>query len=555
MRSCLLGYAAGGLLLLFGAAGAAWCQQGPAEIEGIVIDAASGSPIRKAYVRLLTDEEHPAEALAITDGAGRFAFANVPPGRYKLSAQSDGYRAAWFGAPTPHYAAGVITLHPGERRQDLILSLTMFGSISGTVLDQDGEPVGNVGLSLLIPWFPRGKPGFVQRSLAGTNDRGEYFFADLIPGRYLVMANARGMPAILAHPESFASAQPITEFPVHLLGLQFYPNADRVSDASLVTVAAGKRVEGIDFHLKAHATATLQGTVIPPGDFTLDAPIQVRAEQLGIPGQNGFMVGAPAPAPAYQFTLGRLMPGDYLVAAIASSGDREYRGVQRVTVNEGAENTVTLKMDAGIDLAGNVVVEGQKVAADARVLLLPGDGLPGYRERPEAHVKAEGSFVLQSVVPGVWDIDVKPIPEGGYVKSMRLGQQDVLTEDMVISRDTAERLDIVVSAHGGILEGDVKTESGDPAGPAHVLAAPDGKFGRVLSFYSLADADEKGHFRMKGLTPGHYKLYAFDSLNYCAWCDPDFLKPFADGGLPVDIREGANPSKKLRLIHNPEGQP
>jgi hypothetical protein len=189
------------------------------------------------------------------------------------------------------------------------------------------------------------------------------------------------------------------------------------------------------------------------------------------------------------------------------------------------------------------------------VVLTPGDALPYNSTPAQAHVKADGSFVIPGVVPGVWDIGVQPVPEGGYVKSMRLGEKDVLTEDMVIRPDTTEPLHIVVSTRGGILEGDVKTDSGKEAGPANVLAAPDGKYSHVLSFYSVGNADEKGHFKLKGLTPGRYKLYAFEALEYCAWCDPDFLKPFASQGEPVQVTEGVNPSKEVRLISNFRKQP
>jgi len=98
---------------------ALWGQAEPAVVAGVVIDATSGSPIRKAYVTLSTEEDNPAEALGITDSSGHFAFANVPTGRYRLHAERDGYQQAWYGAPTPKHAPGVIELHSGETRVDI----------------------------------------------------------------------------------------------------------------------------------------------------------------------------------------------------------------------------------------------------------------------------------------------------------------------------------------------------------------------------------------------------------------------------------------------------
>jgi protocatechuate 3,4-dioxygenase beta subunit len=543
------------VLLLLCVGSALWGQAGPAEIEGIVIDAASDSPLRKAYVTLSTVEDSPAEALAITDDSGRFGFANIPPGRYKLHASCDGYQQAWFGAPTPHHAAGVITLHAGESRQDFALRLSMLSTISGVVLDQDGDPVDGAMVSFWTSWFRRGKPGFRQHGSVSTNDRGEYRMSSLTPGSYLVMVNCRSRQTLRMHPESVASAQRIEQFTQFQFGVQYFPSAERPTEASLVTIAAVKEIAGIDFHLTARETTTLHGTVVPPPDLPADAFIQIATESLDMPNQAGFVFNSGAGPPNHEFNISPILPGEYLLVASVSAGARPYRGVQRVVVAADGENRATIKLDPGIDLAGTLKVEGQKAEPGTRVLLPSGDGFPSFQGQPQAQVKADGTFVIQGVVPGIWDIDVQPIPDGGYVKSMRLGRQDVLTEVMVIASDTKDKLDIVVSTHGGILEGDVKTESGESAGPVHVLAAPDGAYSNVLSFYSVANSDEKGHFRLKHLTPGRYRIFAFDVLDYCAWCDPDFLKPFAGQGQPVQIVEGLNQSKEVRLIHHVGKQP
>src|SRR5712691_9119826 len=190
------------LLVLLGAGQALWGQADPSLVAGVVIDAGNGLPIRKAYVSLTTAEDSPAEALAITDSSGRFAFANVPSGRYQLHAQRDGYQQAWYGAPTPNHAPGVIALNSGETRQDFVFRMTPLGAISGVVLDQDGDPLDGAMVSVWMPWFERGKPGFAERGSTVTNDRGQYQITDVVPGRYLVMVNGTGRQAIGIHPES-----------------------------------------------------------------------------------------------------------------------------------------------------------------------------------------------------------------------------------------------------------------------------------------------------------------------------------------------------------------
>jgi len=542
------------LLVLLGAVRALWGQAEPALVAGAVIDAGNGLPIRKAFVSLSTLEDNPAEALAITDSSGRFAFANVPSGKYHLHAQCDGYLQAWYGAPTPNHAPGVIALPSGETRQDFVLRMTPLGAISGVVLDQDGDPLDGAMVSLWMPWFQRGEPDFAQRGSTVTNDRGEYQITDVVPGRYLVMVNGTGRQAIRVHPESVASVQPTDQKFEPQYGVQYFPATERPSVASLLTVA-GKEIEGIDFHMVARPPTILRGLVVPPADVPPDVVIQVAVISLDVPDRTQFGFGTGAGPPKYEFETGGVLPGEYLLVATVSGNGRPYRGVQRVVVNAGAENQATVKLEPGIDLVGSLKIEGGSKEVEHQVVLTPGDGLSYNSTPPQTYVKADGNFVIPGVVPGIWDIGVQPIPEGGYVKSMRLGPQDVLTEDMVIRPDTTEPLQIVVSTRGGILEGDVKTDSGKESGPANVLAAPDGKYSHVLSFYIAVNADEKGHFKLKGLTPGRYKLYAFETLEYCAWCDPDFLKPYASQGEPVQVIEDVNPPKEVRLIRNFRKQP
>jgi hypothetical protein len=242
------------------------------------------------------------------------------------------------------------------------------------------------------------------------------------------------------------------------------------------------------------------------------------------------------------------VPGEYILMTHLSHGDRQYRGVQRVEISGGADREVTLKLEPGVDVAGSLRIEGEAAArqGEYQVELSPGESTSPNEPRPAAIVRADGTFVVHSVVPGVWDIGVTPIPPGGYIKAMHLGDQDVLAEDMIIGTRTAAPLRIVVSTRGGVLEGRVKRS--EEAARAIVLLAPAGTFSHVLSFYSTGVADEGGHFKMDGLTPGSYKLYAFEAMGYGAWQDPEFLKAFESYGEKVEIVEGRNSPKELQLI-------
>jgi hypothetical protein len=315
----------------------------------------------------------------------------------------------------------------------------------------------------------------------------------------------------------------------------------------VIAVEPGREVKGMDFRMSPHPTSTLRGSVLPPIELPDDTRIDVAIVQQDLPDENQAKFAFSVPGPNYSFEQYGMVPGEYILITHFSLGEREYRGVQRVEISGGADREVTLKLEPGIDLAGGLRIEGDAAARqEYRVELSPGESISPDEPRLEASVRADGSFVVKSVVPGVWDIGVNPIPAGGYIKSMRLGDQDVLTEDMIIGTRTAAALRIVVSTRGGVLEGHVKRSQ--EAGRAMVLLAPAGKFSHVLSFYSQGVTDEAGHFKMEGLTPGTYKLYAFEAMEYGAWQDPEFLKAFESYGEKVEIAEGKNSPKEVQLI-------
>ena len=535
------------LCLLAGVGGASLCQSDNGSISGIVLDRSSASPLGKALVTLSTEESRPLDAQAISDGDGRFAFSNVPPGRYRLHADCKGYQRAWFGAKSINYPPGLLTLDLGENRSDLVLRLEPFGSVSGVVVDQDGDPLNGVPVHAWMQAFWRGKRRFFERGLANTNDRGRYCIYDLVAGNYFLMADGRQLQAFRIQLEAAAGKQPAEPAK---FGARFYPGTDRISAALPLRVAAGKEIEGVDFHMSPVLAATLRGRVIPPVELPPDSQIQVTITPQDVPDQDqaGFSFGVPPPN--YSFEQYGLVSPEYLLVASLSFGGRQYRGAHRVVMTSGAENEIALTLDSGIELSGSLKIEGEGGGdpGEYSVQLSSGDLLPLSGPAPQTRPNADGSFVFTSVVPGIWDIGVNPIPSGGYIKSMRLGEQDVLTEDMVIASNTTAPLRIIVSTRGGILEGDVKRVSGQNAGRAIVLLAPVGRYSKVLSFFSPTLADEAGHFKLAGLTPGSYKLYAFEAVEFAAWQDPEFLTPFQELGKNVEINEGLNPSRKILLI-------
>ena len=74
-----------------------------------------------------------------TDGAGRFEVRGMPAGDYAVAAA--GYAVGAFSSEAAH-----VTLARGEQRTGVAIDLDSASSISGRVIDQDGQPIARVAV-------------------------------------------------------------------------------------------------------------------------------------------------------------------------------------------------------------------------------------------------------------------------------------------------------------------------------------------------------------------------------------------------------------------------
>jgi hypothetical protein len=514
-------------------------------IAGIVLDGSENSPLRRAIVTLSTVEAQPQDAVAWTDTNGRFSFGYLPPGRYQLRVTKDGYQPAANGAGNSRRPPAIIQLAAGETRSDFIFHLQLISSISGVVLDEDGDPLSGVQVQVMRPDFQRGKRKLMPGPMAMTVSNGHYRLSGLVGGQYALTAVRRSGSVVKIHPEATAGEPP----QAYSYASQYYPGAARADAATLITVQPGQEISSIDFRLQARPSGPLGGKIImPPGAGSVkEAAVSIVSTDFG----DRMVMGYGASPPDYRFGGGQFAPGSYVLVAQAIIDGKRYRGVQTIDLGPQGLRDLAIPIEAGIDLFGSVSIEGPDAGKHAAsfVSLVPGDDIPWNAPPLRANVNKDGSFKIAGVPPGIWDINAGPIPPGGYLKSMRLGDQDVLTEEMLIRSSTAEPLKIVLSTRAATIEGDVV--QGDQPTRAAVLLAPDGKFRHVTSFNRFAAADDQGHFEIKNATPGEYRLYAFEELDQRSIQDRDFLKPFEKSGVPVTLREGPNDSQKLSLIPVP----
>src|SRR2546426_3516745 len=160
-----------------------------ASVEGVVARLGTGEPLAHATVTLSKDRYTSQVLSTTTDASGRFSFLNVPPGEYRLQASRQGpYIPAEYGQRKPDERGTPITIQPGQKITEIRLELAPTRSISGRILDSDGEPLGRVEVQALQSLYLDGHRDLYPVQTVMTNDLGEYRLRLLLPGRYYVRA-------------------------------------------------------------------------------------------------------------------------------------------------------------------------------------------------------------------------------------------------------------------------------------------------------------------------------------------------------------------------------
>ena len=370
-------------------------------IAGMVLDAGSNSPLRRAVVTLSTVEAQPQDAVAWTDSNGRFSFGYLAPGRYMLRAMKNGYQGVNYGADSVRRPPAVIQLAAGELRNALIFRLVLVNSITGVVLDEDGDPLANVQVTAFAQGFERQRRRLLPGPGTMTDSTGRYRLSGLAPGRYTVAAVHSNGFVNKMHPEA-AGGEPQQQYSY---GVQYYPGTERAESATLIAVQPGQEISSIDFRLAAQMSASIEGKIIVPQGAGSVKDMIINTMSRNFAG-SGISYGAGVSPQDYTFRTNPLAPGPYLLIAHASIDGRPYRGAQSVDLGPQGLRDVAVPMEASVDLAGSVSIEGPDAGKHTAsfVNLSPGDDVPLNAPSLRANVEKDGSFKISNVPPGIWDI-------------------------------------------------------------------------------------------------------------------------------------------------------
>jgi hypothetical protein len=509
-------------------------------IEGQVTNSATGAPLRKAELSLRGAERTTPGTMAggysaTSDAGGNFTIKDIQPGKYTLSAQRTGFVSLQYGARGPLRPGTTLTLNPGQRLKDLSLRLIPQAVITGRIVDENNEPIASAWVQTLRYSYVMGKRQLMQAGGANTNDLGEYRIFGLAPGRYYLVAKESNDDW---EANVDASVSPATENYVST----YYPGTRDPGAAMPIDIGPGE-MRDLNLALVKSRTFYVYGRVQGRPDAEVVLLPRGQAAWMSIDQRNH----GTGPNGAFEFH--GILPGAYTLTASNWSNRRNLSARQELDVGDSDIGNIVLVLSSGSEISGRVVMDSEDTAPDlgsSSVLLQPRD-IPRAGFGSMASDLHDGEFTLSDVAPETYYLDIRGLPDGYWVKSIQMGDQEVRDTGLDLTNGTAGTITIKIAPNAGQIDGLVINNEQQQAG-ATVVLVPEEKLRDNRNAYKRVVTDQSGRFSLKNIVPGDYKLFAWEDIEYGAYMDPDFLRPVENLGHAISIQEGSHEAVQLKVI-------
>ena len=550
--------------------------QGTATISGRVVSADTGHSVKRVRI-VASPREFRGQYSALTDENGSYEIAELPAGRYTLTASKAGFVTLSYGQRRPQQPGSPVQLGDGEELDRVNFNLPRGSVVAGRVLDEDGEPLALAGVLVFQYAYRQGQRELIPRGADRSDDRGQYRVFGLEPGEYFVSAQV---------PRSFTveggrGRQGTPPFAAGggLLGLgrlggglrgaggddeqaesigysaTYYPGVTNLRDAIGITVGVGQEAAGVDFSIQLVPTAQVSGTVLD-----LDGGPAVGTQVVLVPADGpstlrGFRLSGRA-QPDGAFRVSNVPPGQYLVRARsqAQRGASPLFASDQITVAGQDVSDLLLMLSPGANVSGSVSFETTTVAQPGdltriRVTAPSLDPVP-FGGNTNARVQGDGTFALSNVAAGARLIRANGLREEWTLKAVYLAGQDVIDTPLDFGgvRDVAG-VTLEFTDRVSELSGIVFDEAGAVRTDLTVIAFPtDSSLWRPQARQIQASRpDQNARYQIRGLPAGDYWLVAVDLAQQGEWYDPRFLDRIRTEAERITIREGEITSLNLTI--------
>src|SRR6185436_11653749 len=491
-------------------------KTGKAIIRGRVVAADTGQPLRKAQVRISSNDSRE-NRMTTTDADGRYEFKELPAGRYTVQASKGSYVQLQYGQLRPFEPGKPVEVLEAQTIEKVDFALPKGGVITGRILDEFGEPLADTQVAAMRyqnvggrrRLMPAGRPGM-------TNDIGEFRLFAIPPGQYYLSATLRNM-GMMGDSDDRNGYAPT-----------YFPGTANMAEAQRLTIGLGQTMSDINMALMPTRTARITGTAVdsqgrPMMGMVMAAPLgDSMMVMFGPPGQI---------KPDGSFSISGLAPGGYRLQTMGGGGDTESASVE-VSLNGDDVNGVRLVGSKPSTASGRIVVDAAAASAlkpaTLRVMAQPlqFDGPMMGPPAPPAPVNDDLTFELKTR-PGKMKVALAGQTPGWSIRAVRYrgvdvtdsgiefkGNEDISEIELELTNRVTDLSGLVTNGRGAA----VKDYS------VVVFAQDRDKWTANSRYLRTGRPDQDGRFKVSGLPPGEYHIVALDYVDQNEWTEPDYLE-------------------------------
>ena len=490
----------------------------------------TGEPVRGARVTVMqlpievsNQVGEPIVHSTTTGAGGEFSISGVSYGAGFIQASKAGY------FETPPLSK---TLDITQQNASVALQLQPLGTLDGTVLSQAGDPLRNATVGLFQFLVEQGYKEVKLVQTKTTNDRGEYRFWDLMPGRFYpkVLNRAGGTRLYvgdsIAEPDTWESFHPV-----------YWGGSQDINSAVPVEIAFGSHARA-DFKLEVQPTHRIRGAI-----SGLNSPqgltFQLLQGDSNVVPQKTSMSTTTA-----QFEIDDVAPGQYTLQIT----QRGARFEKPLTVNRSNIDGLVVELAPPATLTGVTHIAG--TVANGQEGSGPGLGGPNCRimlgtTRESLSLggrigRTEGSrFTISPVLSGNYHASITC--SGAYPTSAMYGTTDLMSGSLLTVLPGVEPppIEITAKAGGGRIHGTIDRPGTDPEDFPLLLvpttSAGTAREGRINKAWG---------FDLDDLAPGDYRIFAGPQFKDLEYRNPDILRGLT-GGIAVHVEDGKTVEVKL----------
>jgi uncharacterized protein (DUF2141 family) len=548
-------------------------------LSGHVVAADNGRPIKRARV-FITAAEVPGGRSVVTDDSGAFDFAELPAGRYTLTASKSGFIGLSYGQRRPLQAGTPLQLADGQQLRGIDFRLPRGGVVAGHVFDEDGDPMPGATVRLLRYQYQQGERRLVPAGAWQTDDKGSYRVWGLNPGDYYVSAVTRidlggdgrgapvrgaaggrgavaGIPNAVGGNVSAPAAGQGDDEERWSYAPTYFPGVASITEARSVTVGVSQEVLDVDFSLQLVRASRISGHVDnPDGTRASGGNVSLTAEGVaGGRGNLGTNFGSRINWDG-TFSINNVPPGRYTLRARSNGNDVPLSASQLLAVAGSDLANVGVVLATGGTLSGTVAFESTQtpVPGDLTQIRIgaPSTDSSDFGPNPNARVDKNGAFTLDGVSAGPHVIR----PNGGAalrgwaLKSVTMGGRDITDTPIdVRSNQRSDNITLTFTDRLTEIDGTVTDDQSVPVTEFTVLAfSTDASLWRPQSRQIMtARPDQTGMFRIRGLPAGEYYLATVDPAEQGEWFEPAYLDQHRQNATRLTLADGDVKTQNFRV--------